>query len=192
MRKILSYLFIVYIVIYSLSVSGSLFLGAVFTYGNRSNEYGQFMDYYYKKTGRWKEISGNNLKDTLEGERENDRIQGIIGDFPQVRVNSVIDGVTFSYLDDEENEIRVRLIGVETDKSEATEFISKLILNKRVALEFDEDLEDDDGNKLAYVYLLNGKMLQNELIENKLVKLKTVQPNTKHTSEFIMTENCTW
>ncbi|MBI5199238.1 MAG: thermonuclease family protein, partial [Nitrospirae bacterium] len=72
---------------------------------------------------------------------------------------------------------KVRLIGVDTpemdhpDKKgqrlarEAKSFAEKMVLGKRIILEFDWDKEDKYGRLLAYVFLQDGRMLNAEIIK---------------------------
>ncbi len=72
---------------------------------------------------------------------------------------------------------KVRLIGVDTpemdypDKKgprlarEAKSFVEKMVLRKKVILEFDWEKEDKYGRLLAYVFLQDGRMLNAEIIK---------------------------
>jgi len=85
----------------------------------------------------------------------------------------VIDGDTI-ILDGYE---RVRLIGVDTPETshprkpvqffakKASEFTRKLVLKKKVRLEYDQERKDKYGRTLAYVFLEDGTFLNAEIIK---------------------------
>jgi micrococcal nuclease len=87
-------------------------------------------------------------------------------------VERVVDGDTI-VLDHRE---KVRLIGVDTPESvdprrpvqrfgkEAAAFISRLVLRKRVRLEYDQRRTDKHGRTLAYAYLEDGTLVNAEII----------------------------
>lgn len=89
------------------------------------------------------------------------------------QVVRVIDGDTIRLDNDEV----VRLIGVDTPESthpelpvqlfakEAADFTRRLCEGLKVRLEFGEDREDKYGRLLAYVYLEDGRMINEELIK---------------------------
>jgi len=72
---------------------------------------------------------------------------------------------------------RVRLIGVDTPEishprkpvqffaKKASEFTRKLVLNKKVRLEYDQERKDKYGRTLAYVFLEDGTFLNAEIIK---------------------------
>lgn len=123
-------------------------------------------------------------------------------EFEKHTVHRVIDGDTFTIIEDNQ-EIYVRLIGVDTPESVApeeylketnkentwggeiaSEFTKELIENKDVYLEWDVQKTDKYGRYLCYVYLENGEMLQKILLENGIAKLATYPPNIKYVDEF--------
>lgn len=75
------------------------------------------------------------------------------------------------------NPVHVRLIGVDTPEishplkpvqyfaEESSSFTKKMVFGKRVRLEFDWQREDKYGRLLAYVFLLDGRMLNAEIIK---------------------------
>ena len=87
----------------------------------------------------------------------------------EFRCLRVIDGDTI-VVDYHGNTEKVRLIGVDTpDKGqagyeEATVFTTNIVKGRIVRLEFDKMLRDRYGSLLAYVYLLDGTMLNAEII----------------------------
>lgn len=77
----------------------------------------------------------------------------------------------------QQSEITVRLIGVDTPEishplkpvqyfaQEASSLTTKMVLGKKVKLEFDFESEDKYGRVLAYVFLPDGRMLNAEIIK---------------------------
>lgn len=55
-----------------------------------------------------------------------------------------------------------------------------LMENKKVTLEFDVAARDERGNKVAYVYLPDGRMANAELLRQGLVRLRIRPPNVRH------------
>ncbi len=76
-----------------------------------------------------------------------------------------------------ENKEKIRYLGMNTpeiahpDKSaehygpEAAQFNKKLVLSKKVRLEFDTEKQDQYGRTLAYVFLEDGTMVNSKLVE---------------------------
>ncbi|MGB9907272.1 MAG: thermonuclease family protein [Candidatus Saccharicenans sp.] len=91
-----------------------------------------------------------------------------------LRVLRVIDGDSLEV----ERVGEVRLIGVDTPElyhplkpvqyyaREASEFVRSLVGRSRVRLEYDEERFDKYGRTLAYVYLEDGRSLNEEIIKN--------------------------
>lgn len=119
-------------------------------------------------------------------------------------VNYVIDGDTF-VINKNGEEIKVRLIGVDTPESAAkqeyldktgkentpegkiaSDYVKSLINNQTVYLEYDVGKEDIYGRTLAYVYLDPEKtlMLQELLLQKGLAKTMTIMPNIKYSLHF--------
>lgn len=118
-------------------------------------------------------------------------------------VTRVVDGDTF-VINVDNIEQKVRLIGVDAPESVApedyleehgknnteegsivSEYVRGLIEGKKVYLEYDIAREDKYGRILAYVYLEDGRMLQDILLENGYAKIATYQPNVKYVDHFI-------
>jgi micrococcal nuclease len=84
-------------------------------------------------------------------------------------VVNIIDGDTFEIATGEQ----VRLICVDTPErgeagyTNASNFLSKLILNKEVRLEKDVDDKDDYGRLLRYVYVNTSEQDEKEVFVNK-------------------------
>ncbi|MDZ4059300.1 MAG: thermonuclease family protein [Bacteroidales bacterium] len=110
----------------------------------------------------------------------------------------VTDGDTFVVDDGSAKGARVRLIGVDAPESrrsgrkeigyyglEAKEFMTTLILNKRVRLEYDVNKYDQYMRILAYVYLEDGTFVNAHLVESGYAMVMTVPPNVKHAETFL-------
>lgn len=99
-----------------------------------------------------------------------------------------------------EEEITVRLIGVDTPESVAPEEyykenseegaeVSAIVKEKikkgdTVFLEYDIEKSDKYGRSLAYVYFEDGSMVQEWLLENGYAQTMTIQPNSKYADLF--------
>lgn len=99
-----------------------------------------------------------------------------------------------------EEEITVRLIGVDTPESVAPEEyykenseegkeVSEIVKEKikkgdTVFLEYDIEKNDKYGRSLAYVYFEDGEMVQEWLLENGYAQTMTIQPNSKYADLF--------
>ena len=113
----------------------------------------------------------------------------------------VKDGDTYVVkAENNDEDIIVRLIGVDTPESvapssyskenteegkEVSDIVkSKLHEGDTVFLEFDASTEDKYGRMLAYVYLEDGTMMQDWLLENGYARTATYPPNVKYTDHF--------
>lgn len=137
----------------------------------------------------------NNHKDAYQKENSSPNI--ILNQLQQYRVYKVIDGDTFYCYDKDNNELKIRLIGIDTPETknrgkkkkgyygeEAKEYLTKLIINKDVLLEFDLDKYDQYNRVLAYVYLDDNTFINEELIKNGFARIMTIQPNSKYADLF--------
>lgn len=113
------------------------------------------------------------------------------------RVTKVVDGDTFWIDDGSEKGTKVRLIGLdapETRKSghkdigyygeEAKVYLTRLLLNKEVRLEYDVDRRDRYGRTLAYAWLKDGTFVNAELIRLGYGVVLTIPPNVRFADEF--------
>jgi micrococcal nuclease len=114
------------------------------------------------------------------------------------KVVKVVDGDTI-HLEDPNGEKpeRVRLIGMdapETRRSAGKEphafgpvskaYLSTLLADGRVRLEYDVRKTDRYGRTLAYVYLPDGTFVNAKMIEEGYAVLMTIQPNSKYADFF--------
>lgn len=74
----------------------------------------------------------------------------------------------------------VNLIGVENVGKENEGHLEMLLSDSFVDLEFDTLQEDEYGNLLAYVYLENGQLLNEELLLNGYAKRSEETQNIRH------------
>jgi len=113
-------------------------------------------------------------------------------------VTKVVDGDTFVIDDGSKKGGRVRLIGVDTPESrktgrkeigyygkEAKDFMTNLILNKRVRLEYDVNKYDQYMRILAYAYLEDGTFINEYLVESGYAMVMTFPPNVKYSELFL-------
>lgn len=119
-----------------------------------------------------------------------------------VKVYSVIDGDTFRYRKEDWSLQSVRLLGVDAPESntaryrstecfwkEAKNYLTNLIKNQYVILEFDPNSASSDayGRMLAYVYL-DWKMVNETLIAEWYAKEYTYKTDYAHQSAFRQAE----
>jgi len=119
-----------------------------------------------------------------------------------VKVYSVIDGDTFRYRKEDGSLQSVRLLGVDAPESntaryrstecfwkEAKNYLTNLIKNQYVTLEYDENSASNDayGRMLAYVYL-DWKLVNETLIAEWYAKEYTYKTAYSHQSEFKLAE----
>jgi len=113
-------------------------------------------------------------------------------------VTRVIDGDTFWIDDGSEKGLKIRLIGVDAPETrrtrnkeigyysqEAKAYLEKLILNKKVRLEFDVDTLDLYQRTLACVYLENGTFINAKLVKEGYAMVSTVPPNVRYAEKFV-------
>ncbi len=127
-----------------------------------------------------------------------------------VKVQRVVDGYTLkvNYKGKEES---VRLIGIDASESrsnakakkdvrrtgndletitamgkEATKYVKTLVKpGDNVRIKFDVQRRDKYGKLLGYVYLPDGRMLNEEIVGTGYANLMTIPPNVKHQERFL-------
>jgi len=150
------------------------------------------------------ELSGERFRE-LSGARAKDEERVLC------RVVKVYDGDTFKCRLASGEEVRVRLIGIDTPESrrnkkayrdsrrsgmsveeivsmgkEAARFTKKLIPpGTLVYLETDVQLHDRYGRLLAYVYLPDGRMLNEVLLMEGYATVYTFPPNVRYAERFV-------
>ena len=116
------------------------------------------------------------------------------------KVQKVVDGDTF-YIKKDGQDVKVRLIGVDTPESvapaysgkentkegeKAAEYLKDLIGGKTIYLEYDLDTYDQYGRLLAYDYKSDQEtMVQRVLLSEGMAMVVTYQPNVKYADEFV-------
>ncbi len=101
----------------------------------------------------------------------------------------VVDGDTIG-VEIEGEYTRIRFIGinapeddgVDEDGKEATEFLTDLLRNNEVYFQYDEELLDQYGRTLAYVYLADGTNVNFAIVDAGYASPMTVEPNDKYAS----------
>ena len=111
-------------------------------------------------------------------------------------VTRVIDGDTIE-IDRNGKKESIRLIGIDCDEVgrdkidpdstgwRATMFVFDLLEgDPQVKLKYDAEREDKYGRTLAYVYLSDGRMLNEVIMKEGWAKTLRIPPNTKHAEDF--------
>ena len=109
----------------------------------------------------------------------------------------MIDGNTYYCVENENVEYKIKLIIIDTPELknkkkrkkgyyaiEAKEYLSNLIDNKIIKLEFDVDKYDQYNRLLAYVYLEDNTFINAKIIKNGFARIMTIQPNSKYSDIF--------
>lgn len=113
----------------------------------------------------------------------------------------VVDGDTL-VADVEGEEIKIRLIGVNTPESvheddsknvpegkDASAYMDNLLKGRKIYLVYDEDREDDYGRTLAYVYTEDFEFVNLLLVEEGLAECMRIEPNVRFASDFAKAES---
>ncbi|MHC4269770.1 MAG: thermonuclease family protein [Planctomycetota bacterium] len=132
--------------------------------------------YAQQKTTVTRIIDGDILQ-ALYGEREN-RIRLIGIDTPESRVNKK------AKRDANMSEKNIKTI-IEMGRK-AKKYVDGLV--KRgdlITIEFDVQERDKYGRLLCYVYLSNGKMLNEEIVNAGYANVMTIPPNVKYKDMFL-------
>lgn len=115
------------------------------------------------------------------------------------KVTSVADGDTIRVKLDDGQELKIRLLGIDTPEThhptkpvgcygpEASDYTTKMLSGKDVELEYDVQRYDKYGRTLAYVYL-DGERYNDMLIENGYAKTLTILPNKKYSFKLLELE----
>ncbi len=68
----------------------------------------------------------------------------------------------------------------------ATEFVESLVkTGGLITIEFDAQQKDRYGRLLGYVYLSNGKMLNEEIVKAGYANVMTIPPNVRYQDRFL-------
>jgi micrococcal nuclease len=121
-------------------------------------------------------IDGDTLLIEYKGKKENVRLIGI--DTPESRHNRKALRDAQKGHENIENIIKAG--------REATRFVQTLVKpGDEVQLEFDVQIRDKYGRLLAYVYLSDGRMLNEEILKAGYAQLLTYPPNIKYVDRFL-------
>lgn len=120
-----------------------------------------------------------------------------------VKFLKVIDGDTILVEDENGNEKRIRLIGIDTPESvnpdeekncpegkEASDYTKSLLSDvETVYLTYDKEEQDKYGRELCYVWLNDdtsdiNNMLNYQLVKNGIAKPMCIMPNCSYATEF--------
>ena len=118
------------------------------------------------------------------------------------KVSKITDGDTFYVTTSSSEKYKIRLIGIDAPETrnlgvkvrkeyfgtEAKNFVTQLLKNKKVKLTFDVQKTDRYGRVLAYVYLENGIFLNQYLVEKGYAVVSTFPPNVKFVEKFTQAE----
>ncbi|MDC1141804.1 thermonuclease family protein [Planctomycetota bacterium] len=116
-------------------------------------------------------------------------------------VKRVVDGDTLVIVDDGQD-VKLRLIGINTPEVGRREIIQsspgwratlwvrdRLKADPQVRLEYDKELLDKYDRTLAYAWLPDGQMLNDEIVREGYGKTMSIAPNTKYTARFMKRVN---
>ena len=116
-------------------------------------------------------------------------------------VARIVDGDTFWAEDGSKKGVKIRLIGVDAPETrngnnkkigfygqEAKAYLTDLLANQEVRLEYGVDSLDRYGRVLAYVYLSDGTFVNEELIKNGFARVLSIPPNIKYADDFVSYE----
>jgi micrococcal nuclease len=119
---------------------------------------------------------GDTLKVSYNGKSERLRLIGI--DAPESRINKKAKSDAQRTGEDVKTIIAMG--------KKATTFVKTLVNpGDPVRIEFDVQTRDKYGRLLGYVYLPNGKMLNEEIVKAGYANLMTYPPNVKHQERFL-------
>lgn len=113
-------------------------------------------------------------------------------------VTKIVDGDTIWVLTPSGQEIKVRLIGVDSPEArntgrtrieyfgkESSDFAKKVLTGQRVRLEYDVQRLDRYKRTLAYVYLEDGTFFNELLVKEGFATVATYPPNVKYADHFL-------
>jgi len=121
-------------------------------------------------------IDGDTIKVLYHGKKESVRLIGI--DCPESRRNARAKKIAERSKED---------LNIIIKQGKAAKKFTKSLVKKgdMVELEFDVTVRDFYHRLLAYVYLANGKMLNEEIIQAGYASPLTIQPNSKYADKFL-------
>ncbi len=121
-------------------------------------------------------VDGDTLKVRYWGKEESIRLIGI--DTPESRVNKK------TKRDAKKNGQDIKTITAMGKR--ATEYVESLVKpGDLITIEFDAQQRDRYSRLLGYVYLSNGKMLNEEIVKAGYANVMTIPPNVKYQDSFL-------
>jgi micrococcal nuclease len=121
-------------------------------------------------------IDGDTIKVSYNGRKESIRLIGI--DAPESKKNSK------AFKDSRRKGKDV--YAITSQGKAATKFVKTLVRSgDTVTILFDIEKRDKYKRLLGYVYLPNGKMLNDEIIKNGYASPLTIPPNVKYKAKFM-------
>ncbi len=121
-------------------------------------------------------VDGDTLKIRYWGKEESIRLIGI--DTPESRVNKKAKRDAKRSGQDIET---ITAMG-----KRATEYVENLVKpGDLISIEFDAQQRDRYGRLLGYVYLSNGKMLNEEIVKAGYANVMTIPPDVKYQDRFL-------
>ena len=121
-------------------------------------------------------IDGDTLKINYNGQEESVRLIGI--DTPESRINKKAER------DSKRTRKDIQLII--SQGREATNYVKSVVESgDSIEIEFDVQTRDKYGRLLGYVYLSDGKMLNEEIVRAGYASLMTYPPNVKYQERFL-------
>jgi len=121
-------------------------------------------------------VDGDTLTIEHKGRKENLRLIGI--DTPESRINKKAKKDAERTKEDIKTITRLG--------QEAARYVKGLVKpGDAVVIEFDKQIRDKYGRLLGYVYLTNGKMLNEEIVKAGYANPMTFPPNIKYQERFL-------
>ncbi len=111
----------------------------------------------------------------------------------KAKVIKVYDGDTIKVILNKKIE-KVRLIGIDCPERDevgfwqALNFTKRLTLHKKVLIEYDEEKRDKYGRLLVYLFLEDGRFVNEEILKEGHGKFILIQPNGKYRERLKIAE----
>lgn len=118
-----------------------------------------------------------------------------------LEISKFVDGDTFWVVNQKGQNEKIRLIGINTPEArrtgkteveyfgkEASDYVKKTLIERKVRLEYDVQRYDRYKRTLAYVYLDDGTFLNALLVKEGYASAATFPPNVKYSEYFVKLE----
>ncbi len=111
----------------------------------------------------------------------------------KAKVIKVYDGDTIKVVLNKKIE-KVRLIGIDCPERDevgfwqALNFTKRLILHKKILIEYDEEKRDKYGRLLVYIFLEDGRFVNEEILKEGHGKFILIPPNGKYKERLKIAE----